>query len=276
MSQADYEKFLDTWGPVVTAQELDINYQASVENIVIPAVWVNAVCDAHLTLKLKVTGERSAALDVADQGIDRNACAIRHGLLLEHAESWAGKESDIYATAERAFLVCDNFGARKVRYDADGVGAGIRGDARKINEKRNPGKLIAVSAFRGSGAVLDPEREMVEGRKNEDFFLNFKAQSWWWLRMLCQNTWRAVQGMPHNPELIISISSAFPEYTKLAIELSQPTYSQNATGKLMIDKQPDGLPSPNLADSVMMAYAPGRKPLRIAASAIEPDPLTGR
>ncbi|CAK8744479.1 hypothetical protein SODG_007592 [Sodalis praecaptivus] len=43
---------------------------------------------------------------------------------------------------------------------------------------------------------------------------------------------------------------------KLIIELSRPTYSINGVGKVIVDKQPDGTKSPNLADSVMISYAP--------------------
>ena len=43
------------------------------------------------------------------------------------------------------------------------------------------------------------------------------------------------------------------------IELSQPTYSQNSNGKILVDKKPDGARSPNKADSVMIAFAPIRK-----------------
>jgi hypothetical protein len=47
----------------------------------------------------------------------------------------------------------------------------------------------------------------------------------------------------------------------LIIELSQPTYSQNAVGKIVVDKMPDGTRSPNKADAVMIAFAPiKRKP----------------
>ena len=269
-TQSDYDKFLDTWGPVVTAQELDINYQASLEGILIPATWVNAAIDAHLKLKIAVTGERTGSLDVADQGVDKNAVACRYGILLEHVESFSGKGSDPYATVEKAFLICDMWQVKRLRYDADGVGAGVGGDSRKINETRGAGKPIAVKAFRGSGEVLDPEKQMVEGRKNKDFFANFKAQSWWWLRILFQNTYRAVNGQPYNADELISISSGIPELSKLLIELSQPTYSPNTAGKLLVDKQPEGSPSPNLGDAVMMVYAPARKPLKIDDSLIDP------
>ncbi|EMF3851666.1 TerL protein, partial [Salmonella enterica] len=43
---------------------------------------------------------------------------------------------------------------------------------------------------------------------------------------------------------------------RLVTELSQPTWSKNTVGKILVDKQPDGTKSPNLADSVMIAYAP--------------------
>lgn len=280
-TQKDYEKFLETWGPVITAQELDINYQASLEGVVLPALWVNAAVDAdeklkeHPTQPLKSNGgEWLAALDVADQGIDKNAAGVRHGVKLVHVEQWAGKDSDLFATTERAFTVCDLHGAvRKLRYDSDGLGAGIRGDARKVNERRNPAHVITVEAFRGSAEVIDPLKEMIEGRKNEDFLLNRKSQGWIWLRVLFQNTYRAVQGEPYDPERIIVINGKIPDIAKLLIELSQPTYTQNQAGKIVIDKQPDGTPSPNLADVVMMLYAPGRRAMKIDDSLLGGDPL---
>lgn len=94
-------------------------------------------------------------------------------------------------------------------------------------------------------------------RLNKDFFANAKAQSWWYLRKLFQNTYRAVvEGMTYNPDEIISISSSMANKDKLVIELSQPTYSINGVGKIIVDKQPEGTKSPNLADSVMINYAP--------------------
>lgn len=259
---ADYEQFLEDWGEVITAQEMDINYQASVEGICIPATWVNAAIDADVKLGLTTTGQKFGALDVADQGIDKNSVAVRRGMRLEFVESFSGKDSDIYATVEKAFLMLDLQGCDLLRYDADGVGAGVRGDARKVNESR-PGRAIATRAFQGSESPADPRKEMVKGRKNEDMFANLKAQGWWWLRLLFQNTWRAVNGKPYDPDMLIVIDGTLPRLAQVLIELSQPTYSQNNAGKILIDKQPEGTPSPNLGDSVMMVYAPGRKPMRI-------------
>ncbi len=98
---------------------------------------------------------------------------------------------------------------------------------------------------------------MVARRKNIDFFANMKAQAWWALRIRFQLTYRAVvEGMTVDPDSIISLSSGLPELAKLLGELSQPTYTLNTAGKVLVDKAPEGTKSPNLADSVMIAFAP--------------------
>jgi hypothetical protein len=82
-------------------------------------------------------------------------------------------------------------------------------------------------------------------------------------------TYRAVvEKMDYKPDDIISISSDLTLLTALTAELSQPTYSLNNTGKIVIDKAPDGTKSPNLADSVMIAYAYRRPQLKIDAGAL--------
>lgn len=264
--EAWYQKQVSELDPVTVAQELDINYAASVEGVVIPSEWVQAAVGAHLKLGIEITGRSFAALDVADEGVDFNAFAGRHGILLEHVEEWSGKGSDIFATTQRAMDLCVERGHEEFNYDADGLGSGVRGDARVINETRvNSGQsYINAAPFRGSGAVHDPEGEMVPKRKNKDFFSNLKAQSWWALRLRFQATHRAVtQGGEFNADDLISIDPALPKLSKLTSELSQPTYSISTTGKVVIDKAPDGMRSPNLADAVMICYHPGGRVLDI-------------
>ena len=156
-------------------------------------------------------------------------------------------------------------------YDADGLGAAVKGMGSEINKQRadQSMKAIVVKAFRGSGAVERPESQDVKGRLNKDFFGNLKAQSWWALRTRFFNTHRwVVQGIPCNPDDIISIPFKLPLRDKLIAELSQPTYSINAVGKVYIDKAPEGAPSPNLGDSVMMKFSSIRRGLRISDEAL--------
>ena len=255
--------------PVIIAQELDINYAASIEGVLIPSEWVQAAVDAHIKLAMEPTGARYAALDVADEGADLCAFAGGHGFLLDTLEEWSGKNSDTAATTARAFHLCDEGDYEWLLFDADGIGSACRGDARVLNAARAQYKqrFIRVEPFRGSGAVIHPEREDVKGRKNKDYYANFKAQSGWNLRVRFQKTYRAiVHGEPVSASEIISLSSKLPLLSKLCMELSQPTYQMNGVGKIVIDKTHEGVKSPNLYDATHMRFAPrGRAPMVVAA-----------
>lgn len=262
--EAWYNKMKDELDEVTLAREIDIDYTASAEGILIPGMWARSAIGAAEFLGIRVTGGKRSALDVADEGIDLNAISTRKGIELIGLNSWSGKGSDTFVTAEKAVIECDDFESYELDYDADGIGAGIRGDINVINERRlKAGQpKIDLSSFRGSGKVIDPTKDnMVKGRKNEDYFANRKAQSWWSLRLRFQLTHRAVtakkEGKPidFDPESLISILPTLPLLDKLIIELSQPTYEPR-NGKILIDKAPEGTRSPNLADSVMMVYAP--------------------
>lgn len=253
-----YAKQKEELDPVTVAQEIDIDYAASVEGVVIPSAWVQSAIDAHIKLGIEPSGAKTASLDVADEGKDKNALCGAYGFLIERVEEWSGKGGDIFSTVVSAFAHCDENGYASLKYDSDGLGAGVRGDARIINETRRERDLpeINVEAFRGSESPANPEGEDVKGRLNKDFFANRKAQGWWNLRTRFQNTHRAVEeGLPFDPDEIISISSSIPLCRKLVQELSQPTYKPNAVGKIVIDKSPSGAKSPNLADAVMIQFA---------------------
>jgi hypothetical protein len=261
--------------PVVWAQEYERDFLASVEGIIIPQEWVEAAVDAHVRLGLKITGMRRGAFDIADEGKDKCCYASAQGILVDFIESWRGKGGDIYKSVERAFRLADDHKDDGFDYDSDGMGAGVRGDSRKVNEEREeynkthksaPRRILQIGAFRGSGKVMDPELSVpgTEGdRKNEDFFENYKAQSWWALRVRFLATFRAVTGVTkdYDPSELISLSSAMPELVRLKSELSQPVWTWSKSGKMMIDKAPDDVASPNHADSVMMRFPYARPPL---------------
>jgi phage terminase large subunit len=278
-----YADMCDKFDPVVVASEIDINYSASVEGVVIPSLWVEAAVDAHIKLGIEPAGHVLwGALDVADRGMDKNAFAVRRGVLLEHVEQWSGTDAgDLFATTVKAFGLCDDWKLPGFSYDADGMGAGIRGDARVVNEERLKarGRHIPVHAFRGSAsgvALYRPEAYVLGAdgkpldRKNKDYYANFKAQAYMALRFRFQQTYRAVvKGMTVDPDQIISLSSKMKDLGRLKVELSQPTYDKSITGKILVDKAPDGVASPNEADAVMMAYAPRNMGFNISDELLE-------
>jgi len=275
--EAWYQKQKDELPAVTVAQEIDMDMNASVTGVVIPQAWIQAAVDAHVKLGIKPTGQRRGAMDVADEGQDSCAFAGAHGILLEFMEEWSGKGDDIYGSVEKSHAICHAQGYKEFRYDADGMGAGVRGDSRKINEHApythetwgTVGKAEAMP-FRGSGKIVNPELAIPTAvpmeyndaaeRTNEDFFANHKAQGWWDLRVRFQRTYRAVTELhEYDPDSLISLSSRMPDLALLIAELSQPTYTQNGAGKIIINKQPDGSRSPNRGDACMIVFAPSEK-----------------
>lgn len=268
--EAWYAKQVAELDAVTVAQEIDLNYSASATGILIPSEWVQSAVNAHQKLGLQLTGRGFGALDVADEGVDLNAFGRRKGVLVQDVTAWSGKGSDIFGTVQRAFMLADEAGLDTFYYDADGLGAGVRGDARVINAQRS--KPLTVEPFRGSGAVYKPEgtiptAQPADGRdkndrKNQDFFQNAKAQGWWELRVRFQRTYRAVQAVaaglpnPYDPDDLIALDGSMAELAKVTMELSQPTYSLNTAGKVTIDKAPEGTRSPNHGDAIMILFAP--------------------
>jgi phage terminase large subunit len=82
-------------------------------------------------------------------------------------------------------------------------------------------------------------------------------QGWWHLRRRFEKTHRAVtEGIQFPHDELISLPSVLPLLRPLQKELSQPTASKGTRMRMVIDKQPEGTRSPNLADAVVMAYWP--------------------
>jgi phage terminase large subunit len=269
-----YAKQVKDLDPVIVAQEIDRDYLASIEGQIIPSAWVQAAIDAHIKLGIKPSGARRASLDVADRGVDKNAMCFRYSFLIEDVDQWSGRGSDIFESSARAFRECDaRAGYDAFRFDADGLGASVRGDSRVINEERAKLRMrqLSVQEFRGSAGVLNPEDIVPRTtRTNQDFFENYKAQAYWALRYRFEATYNAVvKGLPFNEGDIISIPSGLKYRAKLVSELSQPVVKYSKTGKVMVDKTPEGALSPNLADAVMMAFAPFNEPMAITDGILE-------
>lgn len=256
---------------VTFAQEILADFSASVAGVVIPAADVQAAIDLHLFLGIEPAGKRAGALDVGDTG-DRSAFSVRHGCLLLHVESF--KSADIFKTTQRAFALCDEWRLPGFDFDADGLGAGVRGDARVLNEQRESARAargkpaspaeffqsgaLTVTEYRGSSSPTNPDAIVPRtNRTAKDYYANRKAQSWMHLASMFRESAKARAGLPYDKEMIISIDSRIKELPKLMAQLSQATMSETAQGRVIIDKSPDGASSPDAADSVVILYAPG-------------------
>jgi phage terminase large subunit len=231
----------------VFAQEFLRDGTAGLEGQLIPGEWVEAAVDAAAKLAIGPTGEKVAALDVADGGKDRNALTIRYGVEVQSCKSRGDLRAD--SAGAWAYAIAMQSGCQRLLYDSIGIGAAVAG---ALRDKRD----IKITAWNAAGAVVNRTQKYLGTRANEDFFQNAKAQAWWTLRDRFLETFKASRGEPYDHDAIISLSPAIDELRELKSELSQITYTYNAAGKVIVNKAPDGHSSPNRADSVMIAFAP--------------------
>ena len=266
-SQAWYDqrkaKFDEEGLAHVFAQEVDRNYSASVEGIIIMPEWVEAAIDAHVKLGFTDDGPWLAAMDVADEGLDKNACAARKGVVLRKAAEWGSRDPG--EAVRHALMMLDGLGPMEFHYDSIGVGAGVKAEANRLKTDKLWPKTIKLVPWNAAASPINPLGRVIEGDseslKNEDYYGNLKAQGWRELALRFWRTFQAVtQGVKHPSDKLISISTEIPQHLlrKLRKELSQPVMTKNTKLKLIVDKTPEGTASPNMGDAVMMAYWPAR------------------
>lgn len=265
--QAWYDRKKGEMDPVVFAQEIDANFYASAEGVLIPPQWAAAAVGLMQKLGIEPSGNRVSALDVSDVGKDRCAWVGRHGQELQDAETWTGQGSDTTGTAVKTFRLCDQHQYEELIYDATGVGSGIRGPARVLNSMREEEatSTIVMSEFVAGASPMFPERKVPgTNRKAKDMFANRAAQAGWYLRLRFQESFKASTGLTYDPELIISINPKLKDLSRVMAELSQPQVKETATGKIQLEKTPKGARSPNYFDAISYSYAPRVLPLNIS------------
>ena len=250
----------------ILAQEVDRDYSAAVEGVIIPALWVKAAIDSHVRLGIaEADGNYMAGLDVADEGGDLNALVARRGVVITHAEEWPGVDTDMGASARKAIALCRDMGEMEVQYDAGGgYGGSVKAEQNRLSNDGDMPKNIFMVPWNAGSEVKDPEKNLVSGDrmspKNKDFFQNMRAQAWWALRRRFEVTYRALteENYTWDTDDVISIPSTLPLRYKIEKELSQPVWTRSSRLKLMVDKKPDGARSPNLADAICMCFYPAK------------------
>ena len=236
--------------PVIIAQEIDIDYEASTEDLVIPPEWVRAAVE----LDLPISGLRYSSLDVADdEGKDVNAQAFRNGVVVQRMKTWNG--IDTTKTTRRAHGNAIEYGANIVVYDSIGVGAGVKGEATSGNLHGVTFVPFNAGANPLPGWFVPPSKEG-RGIKNSDLFLNLRAHAWWSLRIRFEKTYRYV--VEKDKSIPIDDLISIPNRPQLISELSRPKWGHTSTGKIKIESKEAmaarGIPSTNEADAVMQLF----------------------
>jgi len=249
---------------------------------IIKPAWVEAAVDAHLAIDgFPKGGGKIGGMDVsggvegdvaAPKANDPNALAWRYGSILSGLEEWQDENPN--AAAARAHAIVLREGVDDLQIDDIGVGASVPGEMRRLHaEAQAKMPLIRPFVFEGwtaSESPDQPNREYQPGKTHGDMFANRKAQGWGLLADRFRNTWQARNGLPFDPDKLVSIPSGLPLRDKLQGELSQPR-RESVNGRMKVESKASlkkrGIASHNLADAVVMAFSPAapRQQFRLSA-----------
>ncbi len=228
----------------------------TVENAIIHPEWFDACVDAHKALGIKPQGIEVVAHDPSDNGGDAKGVCYRWGNIIMDVDEM--ETGDINEGADWAIQYCHEKKPDLFVWDGDGMGVGLRRQFRQAFA----GKMMRVEMFQGSGAVENPDDLYEEGpgqaKTNAESFRNLRAQRYWGLRDKIYATYRAVKNNERiDLDMIISFSSSIKKLDLLRSEICSVPRKKTNTGIFQVMSKDDmasqGIPSPNMADSVMMA-----------------------
>jgi hypothetical protein len=247
--------------PIIVAQELDIDYSASIEGICIPATWVRAAVDLHLP----ASGPTVAGFDVADGGDDLCVVIPRTGPLVGFPVDWnlPNTTQNSYRAADAA----ERMNATALNYDSVAVGAGVKGTY-NTSEREFRFRTNAISAGEHATDTMWPDHKTSRER-----FGNLGTELWWLMRARFEKAFEFVtQGIQHPPEEMISI----PNHPQLIAELSSRLVLHTEGGKVRLESKKEmrkrGVKSPNFADALSFTMYPHAQ--FHVPEYVQPDPRT--
>ncbi len=243
--EAWYRKQKDTLDPVILAQEVDIDYTASIEGICIPAAWV--LCAVNLKIP-EGDGPVIAGLDIAAGGKNKSVFLARRGPVVKVVESWG--QMNTTQTTWKAAELAEKHGVKTLCYDCIGVGEGVRGTLDSA-ENKPPFATFPVS----SGDTAS-DSKWPDGKTSRERFKNLRAELWCRARRRFEKTYEYVKlCIMHPVEDLVSL----PDHQDLITQLSLPTMHKIETGKVGIESKQDmakrGVASPDHADAFVFAFA---------------------
>ncbi|MFB6272697.1 MAG: terminase large subunit domain-containing protein [Salinibacter sp.] len=247
-----YESMRRKYDPVTIAQEVDIDYTASVEGVVIPGEWVKAAIDLELPEK----GIKEVGFDVAAEGGNENVAACHHGSRVLPLQVWT--EGNTTQSAYRIKALVEQWDGGALKYDLDGPGVGIQGPLESVDESL----AFDLRGIRSGGQPTEICYSDAPDLPASERFANFRAEMWWNLRLRFHRTWEHVKGIAEYPlDELISI----PNDQTLITQLSLLTMEWTDKGKIKVESKRDlrkrNVASPDRADALVYAFAPrhGRK-----------------
>jgi phage terminase large subunit len=243
------------------------------DTVIIKRSWIVASIDAHIKLGFKPSGRKMLGFDIADGGPDKCATMFAHGSVVTYAHMWKASEDELLQSCTTAWNEARELGS-EITYDSIGVGASAGAKFGELNEKIDDRRTrVRYQKFNAGGAVFKPDTKYTEHVLNKDMFSNIKAQAWWILADRFKNTFNAVtKGHEYDPDDMISLDAGLPHIQMLIDELSTPKREFNKNGQVKVESKEDlkkrDVPSPNLADALVMCFAPIQRKMEVSADVV--------
>lgn len=231
--------------PTIVAREVDIDYNASVEGVFIPAEWVRAA----VGFDLDCAGDRVAGFDVAAGGKNEAVYQLRIGPVAMPCKPLRFKSS---SEAIFAAVGCGSEdGIILMNYDFDGIGESVVG-LLKAAGREIPFKLNGVRGGAGADDGVIEE----DGLTGKQKYRNKRAENWDRLRQRFRKTYEQVNGIRvYSASELISI----PDDPVLQTQLSSPKQKPTTSGKIQVESKAEmrsrGIESPDRADALVYAFA---------------------
>lgn len=245
--QTWYDKQKAELDPVTLAQEVDIDYSASIEGICIPAKWVRAAVELDKRIELPNSGPLMSALDIAAEGKDSNVLGFRRSVVVTEVLDWNGVNTTY--TAMKTREECEYRAVESLNYDAGG------GYGEPVAQMGREGVGFKVRGL--NGGETPSTAIWKDGRTSQEKFVNGRAEWWWMLRERFRKVYELVEdGVEHPADELISI----PNHSKLIADLSLPLVETGENGKVRIESKDRmrrrGVKSPDFADMLAYLFAP--------------------
>jgi len=226
--KAWYDNQVATLDPVIVAQEIDINYEASVTDTFIPAELVDAA-QSFGPADVPANGPVMIGVDVARFGDDRSVITARRGRVVLWQKVY--ERIDTTALAKYVKTEVDAFPKGQVgqiAVDVIGVGAGVADQLRVLYPATKDAPSI----------VVDVNSSL---RVDDGVNYNLRAQMW-----------------DNGREWLKARPCSLPNDQNLKAELSSPRYYFKG-GLRLIESKDDlkkrQIRSPDKADSLMLTFA---------------------
>ena len=220
-----YQDQCEKFDPVIVAQEIDRDYNASVHNAFIDASLVNeAMHNRPTDFDEQLSMPMVLGVDVARFGSDRCAIVARQGRIVFWMEVYQQ-----LSTMELAGIIANHLNTSPdpigaVFIDVIGIGAGV---VDRLQEKYGTRRIIGVAASESSGRVD---------------CLNKRAEMWREMRDWLNNK---PVSLPNNDEL--------------QTDLCGLQYKWTSNGQLQLESKEHakerGVKSPNIGDALALTFA---------------------